>query len=346
MTLDFTRRRLLAAAAALPATGLAPLSALAQSAPLTIGWYPGLLGSYFKRSFLDTFPDAKGARVVESFDNARFTQMQANRNSPNLHLGVFTDVLLPLIARSGLVAAMDEKLVPNLKSLDPAVRLPVGRHAVPVTYGTWGIAYNAKKVGKPITAWADLLRDDLKGHVSAPNVTYNSSMYTLDALASLKGGSLRNPAAGLEALYQVRTRGPGLWDQESIAVGWLKSGEIWATPYFSGNVLAMMKDPDLADLQFCVPSEGGYSLPMSVARVVNPSAGDLPDAFINHMLGVEAQEAWARIGNARPVNAQARVPAEVAAVVPPAGKLRHLDWSFFAEQRASIVDQWNKVVNR
>ncbi|HYD76282.1 ABC transporter substrate-binding protein [Ramlibacter sp.] len=345
-THDTTRRRLLAGAAALPVAGLAPLAAFAETAPLTIGWYPGLLGSYFKRSFLDTFPQNKGAKVVESFDNARFTQMQANRNSPSLHVGVFTDVLLPLIARSGLVAQLDEKLVPNLRELDPAVKLPVGRYAVPVTYGTWGIAYNAAKVGKPITGWADLLRDDLKGHVSAPNVTYNSSMYTLDAMASLKGGSLRNPAAGLEALHQVRTRGPGLWDQESIAVGWLKSGEIWATPYFSGNVLAMMKDPDLADLKFCVPSEGGYALPMSVARVLNPSAGNLPDTFINHMLGVEAQEAWGRIGNARPVNAKARVPAEVAAAVPTADKLRHLDWSFFAEQRSAIVEQWNKVVNR
>lgn len=346
MTLNISRRRLLAAAAAVPAAGLAPQLALAQNAPLTIGWYPGLLGSNFKRSFLDTFPQGKGAKIVESFDNARFTQMQANRNSPTLHVGVFTDVLLPLIARSGLVAEMDEKLIPNLKALDPAVRLPVGRHAVPVTFGTWGIAYNAKKVSKPITGWADLLRDDLKGHVSAPNVTYNSSMYTLDALASLKGGSLRDPKAGLEALHQIRLRGPGLWDQESIAVGWLKTGEIWATPYFSGNVLAMMKDPDLADLKFCVPSEGGYALPMSVARVVNPSAGDLPDTFINHMLGIEAQEAWARIGGARPVNAKAQVPAEVAAMVPTADKLRNLDWSFFAEKRSAIVEQWNQVVNR
>lgn len=346
MSHDPVRRRLLAAAAALPAAGALPSMAWAQSAPLTIGWYPGLLGANFRRSFLDTFPGGKDARVVESFDNARFTQMQANRSQPSLHVGIFTDVLLPLIARSGLIAELDDKLVPNLKALDPRVPLPVGRFAVPVTYGTWGIAYNAKKVGKPIVGWADLLRDDLKGHVSAPNVTYNSSMYTLDALASLKGGSLRNPDAGLEALHQVRTRGPGLWDQESIAVGWLKSGEIWATPYFSGNVLAMMRDPDLADLRFCVPSEGGYALPMSVARVVNPSAGQLPETFINHMLGIEAQEAWARIGNARPVNARAKVPDEVAAVVPTADKLRKLDWTYFAEQRSAIVERWNRVVNR
>ncbi|RUR71262.1 extracellular solute-binding protein [Variovorax guangxiensis] len=343
------RRQILGGAISLPAASLLSTlsaSALAQPAPLTIGWYPGLLGGNFRRSFLDTYASGKEARVIESFDNARFTQMQANRAQPSLHVGVFTDVLLPLLAKSGLVAEMDPSKIPNFSQLDERVRLPVGRFALPVTYGTWGIAYNAKKVAKPIAGWADLLRDDLKGHVSAPNITYNSSVYTLDALASLKGGSIRTPDAGMEAMYQLRTRGPGLWDQESIAVGWLKSGEIWATPYFSGNVLAMMRDPDLADLRFCVPSEGGYALPMSVARVVNPTAGDQPERFINHMLGLEAQEAWARIGNARPVNGKAKVPEEVAATVPTADKLRSVDWGFFAEKRSAIVDQWNKVVNR
>ncbi len=346
MTIDHSRRNWLRTASALSAAALSPLPLWAAQSPLTIGWYPGLLGSNFKRSFLDTYPAGKQAKVVESFDNARFTQMQANRNQPNLHVAVFTDVLLPLIARSGLISAMSPASIPNLKDIDPRVKLPVGLHAVPATYGSWGIAYNAKYVKKPITSWADLLRDDLKGHVSAPNITYNSSVYTLDALASLKGGGLRAPDAGMEALHMIRKSGPGLWDQESIAVGWLKTGEIWATPYFSGNVLAMQRDPDLADLRFCVPSEGAYSLPMSVTRVVNPSAGDEPEKFINHLLSVEAQEAWTRIGGGRPINSKAKVPADVAAMVPTADKLRTLDWNYFAEQRTAIVDKWNKVVNR
>ena len=345
MNARISRRRLITAAAAAPAAGALALPAFAQNAPVTVGWYPGLLGSYFRRSFVETYPAASSIKLVEAFDNPRFTQMQANRNAPTLHVGVFTDVLLPLVARSGLIAPLDAALIPNLKELDTRIPRPVGAHAVPVTYGTWGIAYNAKLVKKPVTGWADLLRDDLKGHVSAPNVTYNSSIYTLDAMASLKGGSLRAPDAGLEAMRAIRRAGPGLWDQESIAVGWLKSGEIWATPYFSGNVLAMMRDPDLADLRFCVPSEGGYALPMSVTRVINPSAGNAPEAFINHMLSVPAQEAWGRIGSARPVNARAQVPAEVAAVVPTIDKLRQLDWTYFAEQRTSIVDRWNRVVN-
>jgi putative spermidine/putrescine transport system substrate-binding protein len=344
MTSTFSRRHFLAAMAALGAS--ASLPARAQSQPLTIGWYPGQLGSNFRKSFLDTYPAGKNAKVVESFDNARFTQMQANRNNPNLHIGVFTDVLLPLIARSGLISQMDPAVIPNLKELDPRIKLPVGQHAVPVTYGAWGIAYNAKLVKKPVTSWADLLRADLKGHVSSPNITYNSSVYTLDAMAALEGGSIRKPDAGLKAMHAIRTGGPGLWDQESIALGWLKTGEIWATPYFSGNVLAMARDPDLQDIRFCIPSEGAYSLPMSITRVVNPSAGNAPEAFINHVFSVEAQEAWAKIGGGRPVNAKARVPAEVVASVPTIDKLRTLDWNYFAEQRSAIVDRWAAVVNK
>lgn len=342
MTHPVSRRTFMAATAA----GLAVPALHAQQAPVTIGWYPGLLGSYYRRSFLETYPAGKDFKLVEAFDNPRFTQMQANRSNPNLHVAVFTDVLMPLIARSGLLAQLDPATIPNLRDVDPVIPRPVGAFAVPVTYGTWGIAYNAKRVPRPITGWADLFRDDLKGHVSSPNITYNSSVYTLDALASLKGGSLKSPDAGLENMYTLRKSGPGLWDQESIAVGWLKSGEIWATPYFSGNVLAMQRDPDLADMKFVVPVEGGYALPMNVTRVINPTAGNAPEAFINHMLGVEAQEAWARIGNARPVNAKAKVPAEVAATVPRIDKLRNIDWSYFAEQRSAMVDRWNKVVNR
>jgi putative spermidine/putrescine transport system substrate-binding protein len=345
MTSPLSRRAVLAVAAALPLAGRADMAA-AQSAPVTIGWYPGLLGSYFRRSFLDTYSAGKDFRVVEAFDNARFTQMQANRSAPNLHVGVFTDVLLPLIARSGLLAELDPALIPNLRDLIPDLPRQGGKFSVPVTYGTWGIAYNAKRVKKPVTGWADLLSEGMKGYVSAPNITYNSSVYTLDAYARLGGGSLQAPDSGLEAMHRIRSAGPGLWDQESIAIGWLKSGEIWATPYFSGNVLAMMRDPDLADIRFCVPSEGGYALPMSVTRVVNSSAGQAPEAFINHMLGVEAQEAWARIGSARPVNAKARVPDDVAAVVPTIDKLRQIDWSYFAENRNAVVARWNSVVNR
>ncbi|GAA0606488.1 ABC transporter substrate-binding protein [Paenochrobactrum glaciei] len=342
---NINRRHFLALGAAFGGASLAGLPAWAAENVIELGWYPGLLGQNFKKGFLDGYPDAAKVKIIEAFDNARFTQMQANRNKPSLHLGVFTDAMLPLVARSGLIRDLSVDLIPNLADFDPLVPRPVGDKAVPLTYGSWGIAYNAKYIKEPITSWADLLRPDLAEGVSAPNITYNSSLYTLDALASLKGGSIKDPKAGFEAMRQIRLGGPGLWDQESTAVGGLKTGEIWATPYLSGSILALMSDPDLPDLRFCVPSEGAYSVPMSITRVDNDSAGNAPDDLINYMLSKEPQEAFARIGGCRPVNKNAVTPDDVAAMVPMADKLRSLDWAYFSENRTSIVDAWNDIVN-
>ncbi len=343
MSIDMKRRALLQAAAA---ASLFPSIAQAQAQEITLSWYPGLTGANLKKSFWETFKDKNLVKIVESFDNPRFTQMQANRDKPTLHVAIFIDVLLPLIARSGMLQEMTPALIPNLKDVDPRITLPIGNLAVPVQYGAWGIAWNSKHIKRPITSWADLMRDDLKRHVSAPNITFNSSIYTLEALAALKNGTLRNPDVGMEFMHQIRKSGPGLWDQESIAIGWLKTGEIWATPYFSGNVLAMMKDPDLSDLRFAVPTEGAFAVPLNVTRVKNSTGGNTPEAFINHMLSLPAQEEWARVGGGRPVNVKAAVPKEVAETVPTIDKLRRVDWEYFAENRTAIVDKWNKIVNR
>jgi putative spermidine/putrescine transport system substrate-binding protein len=284
-------------------------------------------------------------KLIESWDNPRFTQMQANRAKPNVDVAVFIDVLLPLITRSGLIEKLDAAAIPNLANVDPAVR-GWNDFAVPMTYGSWGILYNAARISKPIESWGDLLRDDLKGHVSHPNITYNSSVYSLDALARLKGGSLRQPDAGMQAIRQIRLSGPGLWEQESIAVGWIKTEEIWATPYFSGTVLALMEEKDVPQLKFAVPREGAYYVPMNVTKVTNGPNAAGANAFIDHMLAAGPQEAWTKIGRSRPVNQKVAVPKDVADSVPLVGDLRKVDWDYYAQERGNILNQWNATVNR
>ena len=270
--------------------------------------------------------------------------MQASRNKPNVDVATFIDVLMPIVNNSGLLAKLAPAAIPNLASIDQELLIWNGL-AVPASYGSWGIMYNKKRVSKPLTSWGDLLRDDLKGHVSHPNVTYNSSIYSLDALARLGGGDLRSPDAGMKSIRQIRLSGPGLWDQESIAVGWMKTEEIWATPYFSGNVLALMEDKDVPDLGFVVPSEGAYAVPFNITKIANgPNAGDA-DRFINHILSEAAQTAWVAAGRSRPAHRGVQVPAAVAATVPVISQLRRIDWTYFTQNRSAIVAKWNEMVN-
>ncbi|QCI67021.1 extracellular solute-binding protein [Phreatobacter stygius] len=344
MSHDLTRRMLLASGAAAAVSSLAG-TAGAQEAKLAVSWYPGLLGANFKRAFLDTFAEKDKVQVTEAWDSPRFTQMQAGRARPNTDVAAFIDVLMPLVARSGLVARLDPAKIPNLAKVDPALLIWDGQ-AVPAAYGSWGIVYNAKRVTTPLKSWGDLLRADLKGRVSHPNITYNSSVYSLDALARLGGGGLKSPEAGMKAIRQIRTSGPGLWEQESVAVGWLKTEEIWATPYFSGNVLALMQDRDLPELKFVVPEEGAYAVPLNVTKVANSQNPALADRFIDHLLGTEAQAAWIVNGRSRPANRDVPVPRDIADSVPEISRLHRIDWQYFAENRNALVNAWNEIVNR
>lgn len=340
------RRSLLKVGLALSALPLGAFvqPARAQAKPIRVYWSTGQLGRSLKVAFVDTFADKALTEVQEGGDNPRFTQMQASRATPTFDVGTFTDVIMPLVLRSGLIAELDPRAIPNLAAVEAGLR-PWGARAVPYAYGSWGIVYNAAKVARPPNTWSDLLGEPLRGHVTAPNITYNSSIYTLDALARSSGGKLSDPDGGLKAMRQLRLSGPGLWDQESIAVGWLKTGEVWATPMYSGNALALMDDPDVRDLRFVVPSDGGYVVPNNLVKLSsapNPGGADL---FINHILSKEAQAGWASIGRSRPARNDVPVPADVAAATPVASDMRRVDFEWLAANRSSLLARWNAIVN-
>lgn len=335
------------------AGGAAMLGVLADSGPahsqdkkpVNVSWSAGQIGKTLKEVFADSYAEKDSLRIVESADNPRFTQMQANRGNPNTDLATFIDVLLPLVIKSGVIQKLDENKVPNLREVDPSLR-SWDSYAVPYSYGTWGIVYNADKIKIPITSWADLLRDDVKGYVTTPNISFNSSIYVIDAMARLKGGSLENPDAGLQMIRQIRLSGPGLWDQESVAIGWLKTGEALVSTFYSGSALRLMNEPDTKHLRFVVPKEGAYIVPSNFVRVAGSANPDGADAFLNHIFSREAQKRWAEIGRTRPANKHVEVSAEIAAAVPTADKLNRIDSNYFVANRTSIVQKWNEIVNR
>ena len=313
---------------------------------LQISGFPGTIGQNIRKAFIDTYDKNVEIKYVESWDSARFTQMQANRNRPREDVVTFTDLTLPLVAAAGLLEPLDPKVVTELPNVDPAVRVK-GDYGVPYGYGCFGIAYNAKYVKNPPTSWADLLSPELKGHVSAPNIAYSAAFNVLDGLSKTKGKTLHDAQDGMEMYRQIRQSGPGLWDGENTAIGWLKTGEIWVTPYHSGNTLVLASDPDLQDIRFVVPKEGAYYAPLALAKVKGgPNGAEAADRFINHALSAANQEVYAELNQVRPVNTKAKVPEKAAAACPTAAELNKIDINHLNQNRSKIIDQWNQVVNR
>lgn len=317
----------------------------AQKQSLEISWSGGNIGRNLKKVFVDPYDKNVDIKVVNSFDSRRFTLLNANRAKPTIDLGTFIDVMFPIVERSNLLEKMSTSEIPNLKDIYPQLVKKSGLGAA-YMFGAWGIVYNADAVKKPITSWADLVREDLKGRVTSPAITYLSAVFVLDAMARLNGGDLKSYEKGLEMMRKIRLNGPGFWRNDSIAIGWIKTGEVWATPFYSGNMISLQGRKDMPKLRFVVPKEGAYMVASNVVKVKNGPNPKVADKFINTMLSVEAQERWAKIGGSRPANRKAKVPKAVLESVPNPEKLLVIDSEFFVKNRQAIIDRWNAVVNR
>jgi len=78
---------------------LAGMAFTASAQTLNINGFPGTIGAAFRKAFMDTYDKSVNIRYVESWDSARFTQMQANRARPRDDVVMFTDLTLPLVAK-------------------------------------------------------------------------------------------------------------------------------------------------------------------------------------------------------------------------------------------------------
>jgi putative spermidine/putrescine transport system substrate-binding protein len=103
-------------------------------------------------------------------------------------------------------------------------------------------------------------------------------------------------------------------------------------------------------MEFVYPEEGAPAL-FATANVVKgaPNA-DLADAFLNYLVGKDAQQIVGEKIGFGPVNSEVVLAPEQAANVTygadAAGKLVQLDWAVINEKRPEWTDRWNREIER
>jgi len=329
---------LLAAVAALSSWGLA------QNA-ITVGWYGGPIGQAFQDTVVAPFEQQTGIKVnVETaFDDARLTKLQAQPGS--LDVAFFTDPVMPKVRAAGIPSELDNDLIPNLADVYPVLKTS---DSVAWTFGVWGIAYNADKVQAPPTSWADLLNPAYDGHVTEPDITYNSSVLTLVALARLGGGSLDDLTPGFDRMKQLRQLAPFFWGSSSQMLQQLQAGTIWLTPYASGGTYGAAEAPGAPPIRFAIPKEGGYVVAFN--GVIPQQSEHKEDAarFVDFMLDPAVQAAWAQAIYYSPGNSKTVIPADVQDKIvagDQVDQLQSIDWEKFGAMRDAVVEKWQTEIH-
>lgn len=204
------------------------------------------------------------------------------------------------LAKDGLLEPLDLAKIPNFKNIHPTVieytkdSMSEGDtwYAMPMTYGSICMLYNADKIPKP-TSWSDMLKDEYKGKVAITsdypgnffawarvagiekpnNMTVNELAKVTALLVTLKKDHLRTIAASYGDLINLMATG-----EVVIAQGW-EPVSVWVGDKANVKV-AYPKEKSMGFIE-------GYAIGKGSANI------DLAHEMINHALSLEGQVAGA-----------------------------------------------------
>lgn len=164
-----SRRRfgLAAAAAGIGLTvGYRPRRAGAATEIKYMGWQ-GYDEAISAGGFLDKNNLVLQTTYMESQEQW-ITAMQGGGRG-NLDLGTPVDFYVPFTAKAGLLAPLDTSLIPNLQHVYPQFRASENlnvdgkMYAVPLTFGSLPLMYNADVIKEPPSSWWELFNPAYKG---------------------------------------------------------------------------------------------------------------------------------------------------------------------------------------
>lgn len=244
---------------------------------------------YMDPAVVEEFEQANNVKVSFSYfdsDETRNYQMSANAGR-GYDIVLLTGIDIHKYVKRGWLEPVDKHLVSNTRHLEPRWSQAfedAEDYSVAYFWGTLGVGYRRDLYPQGFPSWSDLLEpeDVLHGKIMMSN--FNRQLVAL----SLKAGghsvnttdkALINEAGSrlLEQKPFVRAYGyPSLSEDSSFL-----TGEIWAGPMYSGDVLMLQQYDSNVDYQ--IPAEGGLIWADYLAVTSVSNAKDLAFRFINFL---------------------------------------------------------------
>ena len=254
------------ASAAAPSAPPSPSTAAATATPeptpvpspeseLFIYNWDGYIGETTQKDFEDKY----GIRVkYDKFPDAstQITKIRSDGAGGGYDLTYPASTDVGPLARDGVIKALDQSLIPNLKNLgptwvDPAYD-PGNKNSVPNYWWTTGIAWDPAKVKEDVTSWAALWDEKYKGKLGML-----SDQQEVFAAGGFRLGYPANTTddAQLDAILALlQTQKPLLRRYTEDDIGDFTSGQLWMTQAWSGDWVQMTYEKENA--KYVIPSEG------------------------------------------------------------------------------------------
>jgi putative spermidine/putrescine transport system substrate-binding protein len=338
----------LAAAAALPLLGPAPLAA--QQKTLTVAAYGGSWEQTLRKFVIPDFEAKHGVKVEYVAGNSTDTlaKLQAQKANQVIDVAIVDDGPMYQAIQLGFCAKIEglakDELYDAAKFKDDK--------AVAVGQTGTGFMINTKvfkEKGWAIpTSWNDLKDPKFKQLLVIPPINNTYGLYTLMMYARIGGGGEKNIEPGFKVMKDqinpnvlVYEPSPGkmteLFQSNQAVIA------VWGT----GRVQAFANTGFPVD--FVYPKEGAPILLASACPVAKASISPLAHEFIKTMISRDVQTALAKEMGNGPVNKKVDVAMAELRMAPVGERAKLIiapDWDAINAAREDWTKRWNREVER
>lgn len=245
---------------------------------------------YMPQTVIDAFAKEFGVKVIYEMYDSTEAAAESLRAGKRYDVATIDNNYLASLARDGLIAALDDRNIPNFKNISPSFRDlifdPGNRHSVPYNWGTTSLLVRADRVQKPVTRWADAWNPNYAGKILARPLKHELIGIALKSLGySINSLDPAQLQAAEERLRALKPLVSFVEVEAEKATAKLVSGEAVMMMGWTGDgVYASDKNPAI---RYVLPEEGallwGDSLVISAASPNKYTA----EVFLNFLLRPE-----------------------------------------------------------
>jgi putative spermidine/putrescine transport system substrate-binding protein len=339
-----TRRQMLAGSATFAAAGLLGSPALAQAkGEIIVANWGGDWGDRTNRFFEGPIVEKAGYKVVRDLGaiDQRRTKLLAARRLPRAAFDVshLDDTDAYFMNSQGVLEELSEKEIPNLADVHEQIRAP---YFIPWQFSGWVIGYNPDKVKEPPQKFADLWNPKYAGMIG---FTDNHWYHHMEMAALVNGGDLTNIKNIKSALLDLKkATNPRLYPQHLQQAQAFKNDEISIGPNYKSRIIQFASEG--IKLTPVFPTEGTVSI--TFGAVIPKKAPNKEGALFygNALIDPVGMAGLAQQSFYAPANKKAVLPPDAAKLIEftedERKKLRARENGFWAENRASLLEWWNK----
>jgi putative spermidine/putrescine transport system substrate-binding protein len=341
--MNLNRRHLLRASLGAPLLGLIPGAPAHAAGSLTAAIYPGAWEDAYRAVVVPALKANSGTEVgfEALFAVDEIAKARAARGNPSF------DVFLldPGPRASGIEYDLYEPFDPSrLKNAGKVPASLIDKYGVAVAAQVVGIAYNPRKVARPV-GWKDLFKPEFAKHLGLTGFQTTFGTMCLIEIAKAFGGSVTDIEPAFTAIRGILPEVAAVATPAALP-GLFQQGQVDLMYINTQTVTALQARG--VDIEFVVPDTGGsaFVTTMHIAK----GARNIPQAYeyLDTVLSTPVQDALAKSPYyLTPVNKEVDPgPSVPMKSVADLDKFNTYDWAKINVQRAKWIDRFNKEMTK